>query len=358
MVPTTSPSPLQQRTWQSIAETPFKAALLPDRLWRMAAAEFEETPYDVVYTENKVRLRHYEPEEIRHDTPIVYAFALFNRPSLIDLKPDRSVVRRFLEAGFEVYVIEWERPSTLDIPLDFRDYVDRYIDNCVDEVLERTGADGVHLFGYSTSVPPVVMYAALYPEKVATLSLKGPTVDFDAESEAFTFREVIEAHDPDDLVQLFGNIPAPVLDMGFVARKPIEYAVTNPARLWDGLEDEEFVEQAALRARWFVSGPGMIGGVYRQFIEDLVFENKLMKNELSLNGRPVDLSNIDMPVLVVAGEYDKIVPEEAYEPFLDVIPSEDTAVIEFPTGHVGLSVEPEAHAEGWPKVCDWLEARS
>lgn len=358
MVPSTAPSDTPQQTWRSIAETPFKAAVLPDRLWRMATAEFEETPYEVVHAENKVRLRRYEPDEIRHETPIVYAFALFNRPSIIDLKPDRSVVRRFLEAGFEVYVIEWGRPSRLDVSLDFRDYVDRYIDDCVDVVRERTGTDGVHLFGYSTSVPPVVMYAALYPEKVATLGLKGPTVNFDAESEAFAFREVIEAHDPETLVDVFGNVPAPVLDMGFVARKPIEYTLTNPLRLWDGLEDEEFVEQAALRARWFVSGPGMVGGVYRQFIEDLVLENKLMKNEFSLNGRTVDLSTIDMPVLVVAGEYDEIVPEEAYEPFLDVIPSDDTATIEFPTGHVGLSVEPEAHAEGWPKVCDWLEARS
>lgn len=358
MVSTTAPSTLSERTWQSIAETPFKAALMPDRLWRMATAAFEETPHDIVYTENKVRLRRYQPDEIRHDTPIVYTVALFNRPSIIDLKPDRSVVRRFLEAGFEVYVIEWGRPSRLDVSLDFRDYVDRYIDNCVEEVRERTGADSVHLFGYSTSVPPVVMYAALYPEKVASLGLKGPTVNFDTESEAFGFREVIESHDPEKLVDLFGNVPAPVLDMGFVARKPIEYAVTNPARLWDGLEDEEFVEQAALRVRWFLSGPGMVGGVYRQFIEDLVFENKLFKNELSLNGRLVDLSNVDMPVLAVAGRDDKIVPEEAYKPFLDRIPSEDTEIIEFPTGHVGLSVEPEAHANGWPKVCEWLEAHS
>lgn len=75
-------SSLQRQAWQSIAEIPFKAAILPDRLWRMATAEFEEAPYDVVYTENKTRLRRYEPEEVRHEAPIVYAFALFDRPRL------------------------------------------------------------------------------------------------------------------------------------------------------------------------------------------------------------------------------------------------------------------------------------
>lgn len=96
MVPSTAACDLHRQAWQYAAETPFKAAIMPDRLWRMATAEFEEAPYDVVYTENKVRLRHYGPAGgARHETPIVYAFALFNRPSLIDLEPGRSVVGSF-----------------------------------------------------------------------------------------------------------------------------------------------------------------------------------------------------------------------------------------------------------------------
>ncbi len=105
------------------------------------------------------------------------------------------------------------------------------------------------------------MYAALYPEKVVTLELKESAINFDVKNEGFAFREAIEAHDPKDLVAVFGNIPALVL-VGFVARTPIEYTVMNPLRLRNNLENEEFVEQAALRTWWFVSGPSMVGSVY------------------------------------------------------------------------------------------------
>ena len=55
---------------------------------------------------------------------------------------------------------------------------------------------------------------------------------------------------------------------------------------------------------------------------------------------------------------DKMVPAAAYEPFLERIPSDDAGTIEFPTGHVGLSVEPEAREEYWPRVTEWLVERS
>lgn len=341
-----------------LAEIPFKTAVMPDRMWGMATAEYEGTPSEVVHTENTVTLRHYEPAEKRHETPIVYAFALFNRPSIIDLSPDRSVVRQFLHAGFEVYVIEWGDPSRLDMSLEFSDYVDRYIHNCVDVVRDRTGADDVHLIGYSTSVPLAVMYAALHPEDVSTLTLKAPLVNFDTDGGLFDFTEFMDGQDPQDLVDMFGKVPSPLFNMGFAARKPVEYGVSTPLQIWDDLEDEQYVEEMGLRQKWFLDGPGMGGGLYRQFIKELVYENRLFENELSLNGRDVDLSNIDMPVLTVAGEDDKLVPESAYRPFLRKVSSDERMMMTFPTGHIGLSVEPQAHEEGWPMVTEWLADHS
>ncbi|WP_336343013.1 hypothetical protein [Halalkalicoccus ordinarius] len=86
--------------------------------------------------------------------------------------------------------------------------------------------------------------------------------------------------------------------------------------------------------------------------------NRLIENELFGGGERVDLDAIEVPVVLVVGAEDGFVPPGAYEPFLDRVPSEDAATIEFPTTHVGLSVAPEVHQEGWPAVCDWLEARS
>ncbi|MFC4437807.1 MULTISPECIES: hypothetical protein [Natrialbaceae] len=90
----------------------------------------------------------------------------------------------------------------------------------------------------------------------------------------------------------------------------------------------------------------------------MLLGNRLVENDLHLCGRYVDLSAIETPVLLVLGEEDAFVPWEASVPFLDRISSDDTAIIELPTGHVGLSVAEVAHERGWPRIADWLEERS
>lgn len=72
----------------------------------------------------------------------------------------------------------------------------------------------------------------------------------------------------------------------------------------------------------------------------------------------VDLDALDPPVLLVVGAEDEFVPPGVYEPFLDRVPSDDTATIEFPTTPSGAIGRPQVHEEGWPAVYDWREARS
>jgi polyhydroxyalkanoate synthase len=102
----------------------------------------------------------------------------------------------------------------------------------------------------------------------------------------------------------------------------------------------------------------MPAALFRDFVERLLVENQLIANELEIGGRTVDLGAIKSPILLVLGTEDQYVPAESALPLLDAVASQDTAVVEFPTGHVGLSIADDAHLEGWPRVCDWLEEHS
>lgn len=345
---------LQREPW----ETARKAWVAPERARQMADAPVGETPYEVVYTENKVELRHYEPTERRYETPVLLTYATVLRPSVLDLHPEYSVVREFLDEGFDVYLLDWGDPSRLDAALTIDDYVTRYLANCVDAARERADADAVHLIGYSTSTPLCVAYAALNPETVATLGLMGPVLDFDTAEGFFSFREMFEHHDPESIVDAFGRFPAPLIDAAFSLRKPIEYAVSNPLRLWDNVEDKEYVERSARKRQWAADDTDMAGGVYRGFADDLLRDNALLEGDLVLGGERVDLANVEMPVLLIVGTEDKFVPPESYRPFLDAVGSDDATDVEFPTGHVGISVAPEAHEEHWPGVREWFAERS
>jgi len=58
------------------------------------------------------------------------------------------------------------------------------------------------------------------------------------------------------------------------------------------------------------------------------------------------------------GEYDHLVPAAASKPFNEVIPSDDTEIMEFSTGHIGLSVSSSTHADLWPDVAEWYSERN
>jgi len=70
--------------------------------------EIAVTPYDVVYEEDRVKLKHYKPTvEIQLKKPLLVVYALINRETMLDLQPGRSVVQNFLQEGIDVYMIDW-----------------------------------------------------------------------------------------------------------------------------------------------------------------------------------------------------------------------------------------------------------
>ena len=347
------------------ARAPRKVAQLPARAAQVATADPGETPYEVIAEESILRLRRYDPAAVdgsaRADEspiPIVIVYPFINDPSILDFRPDRSVIRCLLERGAPVYVLEWLDASPIDRSIGLDDVVARYLHRFVDVAREDADSTEVHLHGYSTGAPLAAAYAALHPERIRTLVLQGPPLDFDAGGGVGLLR-LLAAHLPlETLVESFDAVPPPVVEGAFTLRKPVEYAATNPARLWDRLDDEGYVEDFARRLAWTADGPAVPGTFYREFVERLLLENRLIRNELRVDGRRVDVGSLAVPVLLVLGREDEFVPREASVPFLDVLSSDDTETLDLPTGHVGLSIAPEAHEQGWPSVYEWLEART
>ncbi|MFB6105651.1 MAG: class III poly(R)-hydroxyalkanoic acid synthase subunit PhaC [Halobacteriaceae archaeon] len=361
MNPYTIPLDAQRRVLERAESAVERASVADDRAETIAGIDVGTTPSEVVYEENKLELLHYEPsvpEAERQQVPILVVYALINRPYILDLQPDRSVVRRLLEAGFDVYLIDWNEPSKLDGSLSLDDYVNRYVENCVDVVRERHGVDDVNLLGYCMGGTMSAMYAALHPEKVRNLGLMAAGLCFDGDGGVLEVWGSEEHFDPESLEETQGIVPAEFFAVGFDLMDPVANNVSKYVRLYENLEDEDFVENFARMERWLSEGIDMAGTTYREFIEDIYQKNKLYRNELELGGRRVDIGDIDMPVIQIVGEYDHLIPPGASVPFNDVVPSEDTEVVKFPVGHIGLSVSSSSHADLWPRVSEWFAERS
>ena len=344
---------------ETLADVARRNGYLPDRTLEMETVEVGQTPAEVVYAENKLELLHYEAQtDEQHPVPIVIVYALINKPFILDLQPDRSVVRKLLEAGHDVYLIDWNEPSRLDQSLGLADYVDRYIDNCVDEIRERSGQDAINVLGYCMGGTKSAMYAARYPEKVNALGLMAAGLCFDDTGGVLEEWGHEDYYDPATVRDTFGNVPAEMLDNGFALMDPVDNFVTKYVSLYDNVENDDFVGNFGRMERWLSEGIDVAGEAYVEFLEKIYQDNELYNNELHLDGEHVDVTNIDMPVLQILGEYDHLIPPASSKPFNDVIGSDDTEIIEHPTGHIGLSVSSSSHEHVWSRVAEWFEETS
>ena len=349
---------IQRQTWEDATEFFEKLNRVDEANRRVADVEVGTTPSEIVYEENKLELHHYEPRtDEQHGVPILFVYALFNKPFILDLQPDRSVVRTFLDHGFDVYMIDWNEPSLLDHTLTFEDYVDRYLDNCVDVVAERSGREAINLLGYCMGGAFSVLYAALYPEKVRNLGLMAISVNLRNKDSVVDQWVGDDFFDTQTLVDTYGNAPAEIVDAAFSLREPVQNSLTKYLRFFDGLDDEDFVANFARMERWIEESIDIPGRMLVDFIEATYHERRIYNNEMSVGGRHADLRNLEMPIAQIVGNYDSVVPPEASKEFNEVLPGEPP-IFEADTGHMGLAVSGRAHGELWPAVCAWYEERS
>lgn len=65
----------------------------------------------------------------------------------MDLQPDRSVIKSFLEKGIDTYIIDWGYPAKEDMYLTLEDHIEWYMDDCVDYIIEASGQPADHTSG-------------------------------------------------------------------------------------------------------------------------------------------------------------------------------------------------------------------
>ena len=316
------------------------------------------TPHDVVFTENKLRLLHYHPvAEQPSPVPLIMVFALINRPYILDLKPGKSVVEVLIKKGIDVYMLDWGVPGDEDKNLNLDHYINRYIRKVVQKVKSISGSDKISLMGYCMGGTMSAMYTTLYPEDIKNLILMTAGIDFKVDGMLNLWGDKPN-FDVDKFVEAYGNVPPEFLQTGFLLMKPVQNLVSKYVSFYENIENEDFVENFLAMEKWINDNIPVPGEVFREFIKYGYQENLLVENKLRINGKVVDLRKIGCSVLNLIAEQDHLVPPASSMVFNDLVSSKDKDMIIYPTGHIGLSVSSKALRDLWPKVADWLIARS
>ncbi|MDW3678112.1 MAG: class III poly(R)-hydroxyalkanoic acid synthase subunit PhaC [Nitrososphaeraceae archaeon] len=316
-----------------------------------------DTPNDIVSETRLCRLLHYHSLVKRvSSTPILVVYALVNRSYVLDLQPNKSWIRHLLMQGFDVYLLDWKSPTRIDKYVSFDDYVNSYIDDCVEIVQNNNSSDKITLHGYCMGSSMSAMYTSLHQEKIQNLVTIAPVID--TSKDTTVIANISKQMDIDKLVSYIGYLPPEKLYECYSILKPFKQGVNKYFNLIENIDNETFVQNFLRIEKWLYDTPPIAGETIKQWINDIYKKNLLVKNQFKLGTTIVDLKKINVPLLNIVAEEDHLVSPECSVPLNEVVSSEDKRLIRFHTGHVGLIASSYSQNNVLPKVGQWIKSRS
>jgi polyhydroxyalkanoate synthase subunit PhaC len=301
-----------ERMAEDAEQTQQRVSKASEVLQGQLNSELASTPYEIVYEEDRVKVKHYfrdEKTENKLKVPLLVVYALINRETMLDLQPDRSVVKTFLDGGIDLYMVDWGYPRRKDRFLTINDHVNGYINNIVDFIREKHNVPKINLMGICMGGSFCVMYSAQHPDKVKNLITTVTPSSFDHDKGLL--HVWMKDIDVDGIIKSFGNIPGDMMNLGFLLLNPARLMIDKYVGFMENMDNKDFVENFVRMERWIFDSPDVPGETFRQFVEDCYKRNLLIQSKMFLDGKRVDLKKLTMPLLNFFGQYDHLVPPEA-----------------------------------------------
>ena len=324
------------------------------------------TPKEEVFRQDKMTLSRYIPlAKPTVKVPVLMAYGLIGRWTMADLQEDRSLVRNLLKQGVDVYVIDWGNPNRSDRYLSLEDYIDGYINDCVDFIRKQHGIDQVNLLGICEGGTFTLSYAALYPEKVKNMAITITPVDFHADTRDSSIEQgyinvwtrSLKPEDIDRIVEAYGYVPGKFMGMVFSMLTPVKSLTKYNMDMLDVFDSEEKLVNFLRMEKWIADRPHHPGEAGKQWLKELYQENRLVNGTFTLGGRKVLLSNITMPLLHIYAPQDPIVPPSTSKALKPLVGTKDYTEIAVPGGHIGVFVGGKSQGIVGNGIVNWLKER-
>ena len=126
----------------------------------------------------------------------------------------------------------------------------------------------------------------------------------------------------------------------------------------DQLDDERFVASYFAMEHWVNDNIPIAGETFRELVQALYQANRLVRGELALGQRRVELRNIRCPLLLLTADEDHLVPPSSTLSIVDHVGSPERQALSIDAGHVGLVVSSRAHQTLWHAATRWLAQHS
>jgi len=272
--------------------------------------------------------------------------------SIVDFAEGQSQIIVGRESGcHRIYSLDWigATPQTKDAT------VDQYM-SLLRETAELLGGK-VNLVGDCQGGWLATLFAALHPEMVNSLAIAGAPIDFHAgeplihdwltllapNGDMSYFRAAVSAND--------GVLPGRFLLDGFKALQP-DNEFSRSLALLANMHNAQHVERYRKFENWFQWTQSIPGAFYLWVVEHLFIRNSLIRGELVVEGRTVDLAEINCPLFLMAGKTDHITPADQVWALADYATTSADRIGRHSatSGHLGLFMSHEALTSHWPVI--------
>ena len=335
---------------------------IPRVLEHARSNQVSNTPHDVVLrgglAAGSSSYRRETPP--KYAEPVLFCYALVNRPYILDLQPDRSVVRQFLGRGFDVYLIDWGVPTAADRSLTLDNYVCGFMKNVADHVVAACR---------QRQLPPARLLHGRHDGGDVHGGVPRAGQDPDPAGRAASTSRARRAllqlwtdpkyFDVDALIDTYGNCPAGFLQGCFTADEAVQNLFDEvhrrSSRRWTTTASSRTTSRME---KWTNDNIPVAGETFREFVKKLYQRNELVRGEFRLGDVPVDLKRITCPLLLLMASEDHLVPPSQTSGIEPHVGSTDIKAMTLDAGHVGLAVSSKAHKSFWPAATQWIADRS
>jgi polyhydroxyalkanoate synthase subunit PhaC len=312
------------------------------------------TPGKVVFRNRLIELLQYSPQ-----TPTVYAEPVLITPAwimkyyILDLSPRNSLVRYLLEKGHSVFMISWKNPDAADRELSVGDYVKLGFLDALAEVRRLIPQRRVHAVGYCIGGTLLTIAAAMLgaddDASLASLTLLAAQVDFSEPGELSVFITPSQIAMLEAMMSKTGVLESERMGAAFAMLRSRDLMWTPAVNQYMRGERPRLNDLMA----WNADGTRMPWRMHSEYLERLYLKNELAQGTFNVNGTPVDLANIRVPMFVVGTETDHVAPWRSAYKVRGLTRSTDYTFLLTSGGHNAGIVSGPVHPKRRHRILTW-----